>query len=77
METFEERTTRMLDRLDLTINGEDKVNGDPGLKGEVRALRKEVEALKKNSDTTSQRAWTVALSAAAGFVASWVKGATT
>ena len=72
---FQAQVLEQLASLQLTVKGEDKVNGDPGLLGEVRAIKSDVAALKASNNATSNRAWAFGLGALSGTLAGWFKTA--
>ena len=55
------------------FKGDGKVGGAPGLIDAVNSLRADVAGLQAQQNKTADRAWAVALSAAAGVLGAWAK----
>jgi hypothetical protein len=64
----------ILDRLDIAINGDGTVRGEPGLVADVRQLREDVAGLKAGHHTTKDRAWTMVIGLFTGAAGAFLQG---
>lgn len=71
--TQPEETLLLLRKLDLAVNGEGTLDGDPGLVGAVRELRTDIVAIKSRRESALAHVWTGLIAVVTGYMGAGLK----